>query len=113
MTEVGNFKNILPATIRGKYITDFNVPDAGWEFTFLDPTEGEYALAKHKSWGHSKDVYEGKKTKFEFTEPSESVERLFDDYKPTVVPIIPETHPQYIIDNLDKLKNFIYNEDIK
>jgi Glycosyltransferase family 17 len=110
MTEFGNFHKLLPATIRGQYLSDFNVPDGGWEFTFLDPADGETALAKHRSWGHSRDIYPGKKTKFEFTQKEESVERLFDDYKPTKVDIAYGTHPDYIVDNLDKLQNLIYKE---
>lgn len=109
MTEFSTWKKILPAQLRHRYISDFNVPDAGWEFTFLDAGDGDMALAKHRSWAHSKDpAPPGKKRKFDLETKEESVNQLFDDYKPTVVDITSETHPQYIVDNIDKLQNFIY-----
>ena len=112
ITEVGNFKKILPATIREHSIaTHTNVPDAGWHFTFLDGTDGEMVLEKQRSWAHSKDVYDGQKVKFNHTTTEEALERFFHDYRVEMVEIIEETHPKYIVDNLDRLQNFIYRND--
>lgn len=109
ITEFGNFKKILPTTIRDRGIsTHSHIQDAGYHFTFLDDTEGEKVLAKQQSWAHSRDKYPGQKVKYDHESISEALERMFRDYPHTIVPITPETHPKYIIDNLDKLQKFIY-----
>jgi hypothetical protein len=111
LTEYSNFKLILPATIRQASIsTHPPVPDAGWHFTFLDPTDGELVLEKQRSWAHSKDVYPGMKTKFDHTTKEEAVARLFHDYALQKVEITEDTHPKWIVDNLDSLQNFIYKD---
>lgn len=111
LTEVCNFKKILPATLREQQVmTHPLVENAGWEFTFLDKTDGEMVLAKQQAWAHSRDQYPGRKVKFDHTDKQEAVQRLFEDYRPRLVPITAETHPPYIVNNLDKLQNFIYTE---
>lgn len=111
LTEVGNFKKILPATLREKRLaTHPLVPDAGWEFTFLDKADGEMVLEKQRSWAHSRDKYPGQKVKFDNKTKEEAVERLFNDYKPMLVECNANTHPKYIIDNLEKYQNFIYKQ---
>lgn len=109
MTEVGNFKIMLPATIRHCGVaTHPHITDAGWHFTFLDNTDGEMILEKQRSWAHSRDMYPGRKVKFDHTTKEEAVERFFEDYAVTQVEITRETHPEYIVDNIDKFKDFIY-----
>lgn len=111
MTEVGNFKKILPSSYRDKLIfTHPPIPDAGWHFTFLDNTDGEMVLEKQRSWAHSRDKYPGKKVKFDHITKEEAVQRFFEDYEVTLVDITEGTHPKYLIDNLDKFKNLIYKE---
>ena len=110
LTEVGNLRKILPSTIRDQFIiTHPVIPDAGWHFTFLDPTDGELVLQKMRSWAHSKDLRPGETSFFEVTTKEEAVERFFKGYNPKIVEITPETHPPYIVQNLDKLQNFVYN----
>jgi beta-1,4-mannosyl-glycoprotein beta-1,4-N-acetylglucosaminyltransferase len=112
VTEVGNFKKYLPATIRSLGLgTHTPVENGGWHFTFLDPTDGELVLEKQKSWAHSKDRYPGKKLKFENQTTEEALERFFEDYYVEMVEISEETHPKYIVDNIDRLQNFIYRND--
>lgn len=109
MTEVGNFKKILPASIRHLGIsTHPHIPNAGWHFTFLDNTDGEMVLEKQRSWAHSKDQYLGQKTKFDHTTKEEALQRFFHDYSVTKVDIVEGTHPSYIVNNLEKYQNFIY-----
>ena len=111
ITEYSNFKLIMPSTIRQASIsTHPAIPDAGWHFTFLDPTDGELVLEKQRSWAHSRDVYPGMKTKFDHTTKEEAVARLFHDYALQKVEITEETHPKYIVDNLDKFQNLIYKD---
>lgn len=112
MTEVGNFKKILPSSIRHHSImTHPQIPDAGWHFTFLDPTDGELVLQKFRSWAHSKDVRYNESRFFEIETKEEAVERFFKGYNPKLVDIKPETHPAYIIENLDRFQNFIYKPE--
>lgn len=114
VTQVGNFTKMLPSRIRHLGIPTHPVlMNAGWHFTFLDNTDGEMVLEKQRSWAHSKDVYPGKKTKFDHTTKEEAVARFFEDYKPRLVNIGPGTHPQYLLDNLEKFQNLIYKEETK
>ncbi len=109
LTTFRNFKKYVPATIRQRIRTHEPIHDAGWHFTFLDSTEGEMVLAKQRSWAHSKDVYPGKKVKFEHTSPQEALERFWEDYDVEQVEITENTHPKFILDNLDKFQNFIFH----
>lgn len=112
LTEVGNFKKVLPATIRHSSLTTHTrVENAGWHFTFLDPTDGELVLEKQRSWAHSKDKYPGQKVKFENQTKEEALERFFQDYYVEMVEITEESHPKYIVDNIDRFENFIYRNE--
>ena len=113
LTEIGNFKKMSPARIRHLgLMTHPPIQDGGWHFTFLDPTDGELVLEKQRSWAHSKDFYQGKKTKFDHTTKEEAVARFFEDYHPTLVEIKEGTHPPYLLENLDKYQNLIYKGDL-
>lgn len=109
LTTFYNFKKFLPATIRQKIRTHALISDAGWHFTFLDNTEGEKVLVKQKSWAHSKDVYPGKKVKFDHVTKEEALQRFWEDYDVSIVDIKEDTHPSFILENLDKFKNYIFN----
>jgi hypothetical protein len=87
-----------------------HIEDGGYHFTFLDNTEGEKVLAKQKSWAHSRDKYPGQKVKYDHLTIEEALERMFKDYPHTIVDITEETHPKYVMDNLDKLQKFIYKK---
>ena len=109
ITEFGNFKKILPTTIRDRSIaTHSHIENGGYHFTFLDDTDGEKVLAKQKSWAHSRDQYPGEKLKYDHVTIDEALDRMFRDYPHTIVPISYDTHPRYIVDNLDKFQNYIF-----
>lgn len=108
LTTFRNFKQHLPAAIRQRIRTHEPIPNAGWHFTFLDPTDGEMVLAKQQSWAHSKDVYPGKKIKFNHTTKEEALERFWEDYNVDIIEISSENHPEYIVNNLEKFKNFVF-----
>lgn len=109
ITEFSNLKKILPTTIRDRSMaTHSHIENGGYHFTFLDNTEGEKVLAKQKSWAHARDAYPGEKLKYDNTTVEEALERLFRDYPHQVVPISSDTHPKYIVDNLDKFQNYIF-----
>lgn len=106
LCQVKAFKQVLPATLRDPGTYTHLVNDAGWHFTFLDNTDGERVLSKQRAWAHSKDN-DGRKIKFDNTSKEEALQRLHADYKMTKVDITAESHPQYLIDNLEKFKGFI------
>jgi len=109
ITEFGNLKKVLPTTFRSRGMsTHSHIPDAGWHFTFLDGTNGEMVLEKQRSWAHSRDRYDGRKLKFDHQNTFEALQRLAEDYPVQLVDITPDTHPQYIVDNLERLQNFVY-----
>lgn len=107
LTKMSALYKTLPATLRGQRMATHLIRDAGWHFTFMDRTDGEMVLAKQRAWAHSKDVYPGKKTKFEHTSKLEALERLFEDYQLSPVDIKTETHPEYIVNNQEKFKDYI------
>lgn len=113
MTELSLLKTILPSTIRGNAIsTHPSIPNAGWHFSWLDNTGGDKVLQKQKSWAHSRDIVpNNKKIKFEHNNIDEALERLFIDYKVKKVEIAPSTHPKYLIENLDKYREYISDEE--
>lgn len=114
ITEFENFKKILPTTIRDRGLaTHPHIPNGGYHFTFLDNTEGEKVLAKQKSWAHSRDQYFGEKLKYDNQDIYQALNRLFKDYPHKLVPITEDTHPKYIIDNIEKYKSFIYEPLVK
>ena len=111
VTEYGNFKKVLPTTLRDlNMATHPFIPNGGFHFTFLDDTEGEKVLAKQKSWAHSRDNFGGQCIKYDNLTVADALKTMFRDYPHIVVEITAETHPQYIVDNLDKLQKFIYKE---
>jgi len=108
MTEFSNFEIMLPATLRGLGLhTHECMEKAGWHFTFFDGANGEMVLEKQRSWAHSKDRYPGQKVKFTHTTKEEALERMFHDYKMKKVEISVETHPKYLMENLEKYKKYI------
>jgi beta-1,4-mannosyl-glycoprotein beta-1,4-N-acetylglucosaminyltransferase len=111
ITEFSNFKKILPTTIRDRSMaTHPHIENGGYHFTFLDDTDGEKVLAKQKSWAHSRDQYPGQKIKYDNMTIEEALERMFLDYPHKKVDILEETHPKYIVDNLEKFQNYIFKD---
>ena len=105
-------ENVLPGTLRQHAKLNMIIPAAGWHFTFQDPTDGERVLAKQRSWAHSRDINPGQNTKFSNTTKQQAVSRLFQDYAVNKVDITEHTHPAYIVSNLDKFKDYIYQEQL-
>lgn len=111
VTEFGNFKKVLPTTLRDQNMaTHPFIKNGGWHFTFLDDTDGEKVLTKQKSWAHSRDRYFGDNLKYDHMTVYEALERMFRDYPHKIVDPTSETHPSYILENLEKYQKFIYKE---
>lgn len=109
MTEFSNLSKIKHTELRYYSIsTHESIKNAGWHFTFLDNTDGEKALSKYKSWAHSRDSSQTRKQYFDILTKEEAVQNIFRDYDLKKVDITPETHPQFLIENLAKYSNYIY-----
>lgn len=114
MTEVGNFKKILPATIRHRSIhTHPHISNAGWHFSSIDNGSG-ILLDKIKSWAHSRDTLPDGTKRCDVKNSEEASILVMSDFKKplseVIVPFTEETHPKYLINNLDKFKDLIYKE---
>lgn len=115
MTVFSNFRTCLPATIRSAGIhTHPHIERGGWHFSSPDPTDGDRLLIKYKSWAHARDPY-GVGTygelRFDVKSKEQALKMLFTEFKVTIVPITHETHPPYIVDNIEKFKYYIFNGD--
>lgn len=109
MTELSTFSLLLPATLRSLGLSTHNcIKNAGWHFTFFDDGDGEKVLEKQRSWAHSKDILPGQKVKFYNTNKEEALDRMFADYKTQKVEISYEKHPHYLVNNIDKYKNYLF-----
>jgi beta-1,4-mannosyl-glycoprotein beta-1,4-N-acetylglucosaminyltransferase len=110
ITEYGNLEKMHPATIRGLGISNCpHIQNGGWHFTFLDKSDGELVLEKQRSWAHSRDKFQGRaNVYYENKTKEEAVKQLLEHYPHQLVEVLPETHPPYIVDNLDNFQHFIY-----
>jgi len=116
ITEYSNFSKMTPSDLRAWCLsTHPTIVDGGWHLSYMDNTDGEMVLEKHKSWAHARDATESifGKMRFDSESKEESLKIMFGEFNPRtphgtqVVPITPETHPKYLLDNLDKFKDFI------
>lgn len=112
MTEFINYKTILPGTLRAMAIwTHDHIPDGGWHFTSLDDTNGDRVYQKMQSWAHSKDYFPGKR-RCDVKDNKEAIEWILNEYNlqipRDIVSIEKETHPEYLINNLEKFNKYIY-----
>lgn len=106
ITTFRNLKLLNAAELRHFSIhTHPPIQNAGWHFGFLDAGDGLMALEKYKSWAHSRDIntnhYGTVNTK------EEAVARLLEVCHLEKVSISYETHPKYLMDNLDKYRHII------
>ena len=119
MMQWGMMPNFLPSTSRSlAYDTHDPIENAGWHFTFLDDTDGEKILGKYKSWAHSRDrdtldsyskaEYSSENCMyFEIETKQEAVNRMLSIYKPNKVDISEDTHPIFLVNNLDQYGGYI------
>ena len=119
MLEWGIMSSNMQSTCRSvAYDTHEPIEDAGWHFTFLDDTDGEKVLAKYKSWAHSRDrdtldTFAGGEYSslscryFDIKTKEDAVERMLGVYKPYKVDVSQETHPIFLVNNLDQYKSYI------
>lgn len=111
ITEFNVLQKMLPSTMRAWALhTHDSIENAGWHFSWLDNTGGEKVLLKQKSWAHSRDILPNQQVKYTHTSITEALDRLFKDYEIVKVNISKETHPEYLINNLDIYDKYIDKE---
>ena len=109
MTEFSTFDHVHPSTMRSLGLgTHPSIANAGWHFAFMDGTDGNQVLAKLQSWAHSQDYDpETKKPNWGATNVDEALKRLFYNSKISKVDMTTESHPPYLMKNLDRYRNYL------
>lgn len=113
LTEYGNYKKIFPSLARNVGIhTHPPIESAGWHFSYADNTNGERVLTKMKSWAHATDPGKGLNggRRMDITTPLEAIQILVNEFNFKIEPMGPDTHPEYILNNLEKFKDYIFEE---
>lgn len=107
-TTLANLKTYKPSTLRHFGIHTHEPIEGGWHFGFLDNGEGQMALEKFKSWAHSRD----KNTDYynSVVTNKDAVSRLFSIFNLEKVPISIDSHPPFLVNNLDKYQYLIYDK---
>jgi beta-1,4-mannosyl-glycoprotein beta-1,4-N-acetylglucosaminyltransferase len=111
ISEFGNYKKIFPALARNvQFLTHPAIKDAGWHFSYADPTAGERVLKKYHSWAHASDPGKGLEgtRRMDAETTDQALLILQREFEPFLVDITAETHPQYMVDNLDKFQDYIF-----
>ena len=119
LTKFLTYKKIPSTTLRHMAISTHtplgtDEDPAGWHFYFFDPSlDGSGVKEKFLNWAHADDYITkhaetGEIVKTEDIHPKHLVQTLFDEYQPQIVALEKETHPSYVIENIDKFKHLFY-----
>ena len=111
ITQYGNHTKIFPSLARNVSLsTHPPIPDGGWHFSYADDGDGERVLAKMKSWAHATDPGRGLDgaRRMDAATPTEALKILSNEFHMKLAPIDRWTHPDYIVDNLEKFEKYIY-----
>lgn len=105
ITKFRTFDKVFPTTLRKFSIhTHQPIENGGWHLAWMDNRRGEMVLEKYKSWAHSRD----KSTDYySIASPEEALDRLLSYTELHKVDITYETHPKWLVDNLDKFGDLI------
>jgi len=111
ITEYSTYKQILPATMRhmGLWthppIGTIEKP-AGWHFTFLDDTDGNKIIKKLDSYAHHADYMPG----YLNLNKHDVIQNMLKKHRAKKKSLTFPDYPSYLVDNLDKFKNYIFKE---
>jgi len=111
ISEFGNHRKIFPSLARNVgLVTHPAIENGGWHFSYADPTAGERVLKKYHSFAHSTDLGRGLNggRYADATTTEQALMILQKDFSPRLVEITLETHPEYIVNNLDKFQDYIF-----
>jgi len=111
ISEFGNHKKIFPSLARACSLrTHPPIENAGWHFSYADNTSGERVLQKMKSWAHAGDPGKGVNgaRRMDSTTTTDALTILQNEFNLRLSPIDPATHPEYVVNNIDKFQDYIY-----
>ena len=118
LTKFLTYKKIPSTTLRHMAIATHlplgTVEDpAGWHFYFLDASlDGSGAKEKFVNWAHADDFSATNNETGECVETKDMdqedlVMMLFKEHVPEIVELKKETHPSYVIENINKYKHLV------
>jgi len=113
ITQFGNWNKLFPSLARDVSISTHEpIADGGWHFSYADDSNGERVLEKMKSWAHATDPGRGLNgaRRMDAASAKEALQILSNEFFIKEIPMDRATHPDYVMDNLDKFKNYIYSK---
>jgi len=113
ITQFGNWNKLFPSLARDVSISTHEpILDGGWHFSYADDSNGERVLEKMKSWAHATDPGRGLNgaRRMDATSAEQALQILSNEFFIKEIPMDRATHPNYVMDNLDKFKNYIYSK---
>lgn len=111
ISEFGNHRKIFPSLARACSLkTHTPIENAGWHFSYADNTSGERVLQKMHSWAHARDHGRGVNgaRRIDSTTPEDAISILENEFAPRIVPVEVGTHPDYVVNNIEKFENYIF-----
>lgn len=113
ISEFGNHRKIFPSLARACSLkTHPPIENAGWHFSYADNTDGERVLKKMRSWAHARDPGRGVNgaRRIDSATAEDALTILENEFALKLVPISLDTHPEYVVNNLEKFENYIFKK---
>lgn len=118
LTKFLTYKRIPSTTLRHMAISTHapvgtDEDPAGWHFYFFDSSlSGSGVKEKFMNWAHADDFVNrcadtGEVVKAKDMNPKDLVKRLFYQHDCDLVELKKETHPSYLIENIDKYRHLL------
>ena len=111
ISEFGNHRKIFPSLARACNLkTHPAIENAGWHFSYADNTDGERVLQKMHSWAHARDPGRGVNgaRRIDSATANDALTILQNEFAPKLSDISLDTHPEYVVNNIDKFQNYIF-----
>jgi beta-1,4-mannosyl-glycoprotein beta-1,4-N-acetylglucosaminyltransferase len=113
LTEFSTLNRMLPSTIRALGgSTHPRIENGGWHLTYMDDTvTGEKLIRKMHSWAHVNDMLPNGKRRADLDNLNDAVTQIVQEFRlripESIIPVSYETHPSYLVENVDKFSNYI------
>lgn len=113
LTEFSTLNRMLPATLRAPgAITHPKIKNGGWHLSYMDDTDtGEKLLRKMHSWAHANDMLPNGRRRADLDNLNDAVIQIVQEFRlripESIIPISYDTHPGYLVENVDKFSNYI------
>jgi len=117
LTKYSTYKKISSVMVRHMALATHvpmgtNENPAGCHFYFFDPTlNGEGVKEKFNCWPHYKDDITGMRQDPSTAHNFDLVQSLFQKWPPHLIEVTKETHPKYLVDNLNKYQHLLGTQE--